>query len=136
MLEQPLRGLTILLTLLLGSAPAGAQEVRTAPAEQSSQAYERLVEEGQRAEKSGRLDEALSKFQAALKLRPRSAALQTKIGGLHYNRREYAQALEHFEKALVMNPMDFYAAKFSGIAALRLNRSEMAIRLLEKAQSL
>jgi len=98
--------------------------------------YSSLIQRGQKAKEAGHWSEAVECFQQALQLQPGCSLIKTQLGGLFYEKREYAKALTYFEEAFASNSQDVYAAKFGGISAYWLNRYEEAVRLLNRAKAL
>jgi tetratricopeptide (TPR) repeat protein len=98
--------------------------------------YSSLIQRGQKAKETGHWSEAVESFQQARQLQPNCSLLNTQLGGLYYNNREYAKALTYFKEALATNAQDFYAAKFGGSSAYWLNRYGEAIRLLDRAKAI
>ncbi len=95
--------------------------------------YDQLVEQGKKAEAQGNADEAITRFEEALKSRPQSAFLQTKLAALYFNRKDFDRTLEYCDRLLAANPRDSAAAKLAGMASYRLNRFEPAAKYLQQA---
>ena len=77
-------------------------------------------------------------FHRALELDPNSAPGWRRLGGLHLHRFEPAEAIEAFERALRLSPLDpmsFYARFGIGDAHLIEGRLEEALRLYQQALS-
>lgn len=77
-------------------------------------------------------------FRKALALDPNSAPGWRRLGGLHIHRFETAEAIEAFERALRLSPLDpmsFYARQGIGEAHLIAGRLEEALRFTQLALS-
>lgn len=85
---------------------------------------------------SGKLVEAVSEYQAALKLNPNLSEAHSNLGLIFNQQHNYAQALSEFRKALAINPRD--AITYNGIgAALRAQKDLLgAIKNWQTAVSL
>ncbi len=95
--------------------------------------YERLVQQGKEAEETGNWDRAIGSFEEALRLKPKSGFLQTKVAALYFNRKDYQRTLDYCNGALASDPRNPDAAKLAGKAAYALNKFDVAIRYFEKA---
>jgi len=95
--------------------------------------YERLVRRGKEAEATRDWNQAVGSFEEALRLRPKSISLQTKVAALYFDRKNYEKTLDHCTRALASDPENGDAAKLAGMAAYRLNKFDVARRYLEKA---
>lgn len=77
-------------------------------------------------------------FRRVLELDPNSAPGWRRLGGLHIHRFEPAEAIEAFERALRLSPLDpmsFYARQGIGEAHLIAGRLEEALRFHQQALS-
>jgi Tfp pilus assembly protein PilF len=85
---------------------------------------------------SGKLVDAVSEYQAALKLNPNLSEAHSNLGLIFNQQHNYAQALSEFRKALAINPRD--AITYNGIgAALRAQKDLLgAIKNWQTAVSL
>lgn len=52
----------------------------------------------------GKYNEALTKFNEVLKVKPESAEASLRVGEIYVIKREYEKALEYFDRALFLNP--------------------------------
>ncbi len=129
----------LLVPLLCGLAvlqSAGFTARLFAQCASSDPNYNSLIQRGQKAKEAGHWTEAVQSFQQARQLQPACSLIKTQLGGLYYDRREYAKALTYFQEAFAGDSQDAYAAKFGGISAYWLNSYEEAIRLLNRAKAL
>src|SRR5207248_427773 len=55
--------------------------------------YERLVRRGKEAEATRDWNQAVGSFEEALRLRPKSISLQTKVAALYFDRKNYEKTL-------------------------------------------
>ena len=85
---------------------------------------------------SGKLVDAVSDYQSALKLNPNLSEAHSNLGLIYNQQHNYAQALSEFRKALAINPRD--AITYNGIgAALRAQKDLLgAIKNWQTAVSL
>lgn len=60
----------------------------------------------------GRWAEAVEDFELSLRVNPENAAAEFSIGECYLKSRDYPQAKEHFEKALIIDPTDKLAKDF------------------------
>lgn len=85
---------------------------------------------------SGRYDEALAEFEAALRVNPGSAMAYNKIGVIYAEKRELARAEQAFRKAIDCDQK--YAPAYSNLGNIFLERGELdrAIAAYEEAIAL
>jgi tetratricopeptide (TPR) repeat protein len=95
--------------------------------------FSQLVQQGKDAEAAGNLDEAIARYQEALKISPSSPLPQTKLAAIYFNRKDFEQALAYCEHVLAANPRDATAAGLAGMAAYQLNRYTPAAKYLQTA---
>ena len=76
----------------------------------SSDAAERLIAEGNRAEDAGKLPEACALYREALRLAPQSARAHLNLGIALQALGDHAGAVARYEQALVLDPANAYAA--------------------------
>jgi Flp pilus assembly protein TadD len=94
------------------------------------------VERGMAYLENGRYDQALSEFNAALKLKPNDAALLNYRGVAYRCKGMDEQAMQDFNKAIQVDPK--YARAYRDRAMIYFDRSEFdkSVEDLDKAQSL
>jgi hypothetical protein len=109
------------LLLLLAAGDAAA-----------SPGYDALVELGVAQGRDGRLDEAQRTLDRAVALDPRAAAAWRERGGLHFLRREYAEAARDFRRAWRLE-RDAYSTRMLGNALHLLGRHEDALEAWNRA---
>ncbi|HEV2382891.1 MAG TPA: tetratricopeptide repeat protein [Terriglobia bacterium] len=95
--------------------------------------YEQLVEQGKQAEAAGKGDEAIARYQEALKIKAGSPLLQTRLATIYFNRKDFEKTLDYCDRVLAANPRDPAAAKLAGMAAYQMNRFEQAAKYLRTA---
>lgn len=95
--------------------------------------YAQLVQQGKEAEAANDWDRALGHFQEALKLKPKSATLETRVAEIYLNRKDFEAAMNHCERALALEPQNPDAAKIAGLSAYALNKPDMAVQYFQKA---
>ena len=111
--------------LLLHGLAAGAA--------QAQHGYDQLVEQGKQAEAQGKPDEAIARYQDALKITAGSALPQTRLAAIYYSRKNFEKALEYSDRVLAVNPRDPAAAKLAGMAAYQMNQFDRAAKFLRIA---
>jgi tetratricopeptide (TPR) repeat protein len=95
--------------------------------------YNQLIEQGKQAEAAGNWDEALARYQEALKIGPSSPLLQTRLAEVYFSRKNFDKTLEYCDRVLAASPRDPAAAKLAGMAAYQMNRYEPAAKYLQTA---
>ncbi len=109
-----------LLLLMAGGDPGAALD------------YQGLVALGVAQGREGNLDEARRTLDRAVALDPRAPAAWRERGGLHFLRREYADAARDFRQALRLEP-DAYSARMLGNALHLAGRYEDALEAWNRA---
>lgn len=85
---------------------------------------------------SGKYDDALAEFEAALRIEPGSALVHNKMGVIYAERRDLARAEHEFRKAIECD--DKHAPAYSNLGNIFLERGELdrAIAAYEEAIAL
>lgn len=83
----------------------------------------------------GRLDQATAQLDKLAKLTPEPAGVERLRGIIFYEREQFAEAIEAFEKAEAQDPRDKESIEMRGVSLFRLGRIGEAIPLLEKART-
>jgi predicted O-linked N-acetylglucosamine transferase (SPINDLY family) len=99
----------------------------------SSDAAERLIAEGNRAEDAGKLAEACALYREALRLAPQSARAHLNLGIALQALGDHAGAVARYEQALVLDPANAYAAYNFGKLRYERGAPGEAERLLRRA---
>lgn len=81
----------------------------------------------------GRFDEAISEMEKAQQLDPRSPATRTDLGRAFYFARQPGLAIEHYRKALELDPGFLQAHYLLGLAQVQQGKPEEAIRQIQQA---
>jgi len=115
------------IALLILFAPARLAAAGTDPR------LDQLLQQGKDAEGVGNLDEALARYQEALKINPASPVTQSKLAAVYFQRKDYEQTLAYCDHMLAVNPHDADAAKLAGMAAYQSNRYAPAVKYLQTA---
>lgn len=84
----------------------------------------------------GRLNEALEYQQRAVQLEPLSLVINTNLGWITYQARDYEQAATHCQRALELQPTHVQALFYLGLVRIQQERFDDAITLLKKAWEL
>jgi tetratricopeptide (TPR) repeat protein len=82
--------------------------------------------------KSGKVDEALKEFRAAIDLDPTNFAPHFNVGHILFSRRHYAEALEAFREAGRLNPRDLDSLFEQGRCLHELKRYDEALAVADK----
>lgn len=111
-----------LLTLTLPLAP-----VSTAYAQETTpQTFNQYIERGNQMNALSRYDEALADYEQAIKLSPNLALPHLMVGTAHLRKKEYAQAIAAFDRALALDKSEFLAVMQRGKARKALGQEELA----------
>ena len=89
--------------------------------------------EGTEFSKQGKLEEAIKRFDEAIKINPRFELPWINKGLALYNLKDYKKALECFERAVEINPRFAGALMNKGRTLINLGRNEEALESLNKA---
>lgn len=84
----------------------------------------------------GRLNEALEYQKRAVQLEPLSLVINTNLGWITYQARDYEQAAAHCQRALELQPTHVQAIFYLGLVRIQQERFDEAITLLKKAWEL
>lgn len=115
-----------------GHTLAGAMGKRADPSDEAM----RLVDEGISIEQNGRLDDAMQRYEAAIRLDPSLARAHLCRGNILLELGDLDGAVEAYSTALAHNP-DYAAAHYNlGNAYVRSNRREAAQAAYRKAIAL
>src|SRR6201996_8783455 len=93
------------------------------------------VHAGVAAEKSGRLDSALTEFKKATELDPQLAAGFADLGGIYVEKRDYAAAIPPLRRAIELSPNLEAAHRLLGYALLAQGYATEAIPHLEQGHA-
>lgn len=122
-----------MLSRLRGPA---APESPESPLTAQTDAARLLVKQGNDLEDSGRLQEALAKYDQALATAPSFASAQVNRGNIFLAVKQPGFAAEAYQQAIALQP-DLAAAHFNlGNALVELNKTADAVRAYEKAAQL
>lgn len=92
-----------------------------------------LHEEAQRAEASGDLNTAASRYEEMLKLEPRLAPAYNNLGALRFKQGQFAQAADILSRGLKIDPNMSSASALLGLALYQMHDYEKARPRLEAA---
>ena len=134
----------LLVVLLLGSAAASAQSTRKVrPKPRSSQTktnaeteFERFVKLGDEARLSERLEEAISLYGEALKIKPKWPDGWWYVGAIFYQRDLYPQARDAFQNLVALEPERGPAWAMLGLCLFQTGEYERAAISLQRGRSL
>ena len=117
----------VLLQILFSAGP------RRIGAYTAEDRYEQLLEQGKQAEAAAKWDEAIARYQEALKIKAGSPLPLTRLATIYLNREDFDATLNYSDRVLATNPRDPTAAKLAGMAAFQMNRFEQAAKYLRVA---
>ena len=134
----------LVVVLLLGSAAASAQSTRKVrPKPRSSQTktnaeteFERFVKLGDEARLSERLEEAISLYGEALKIKPKWPDGWWYVGAIFYQRDLYPQARDAFQNLVALEPERGPAWAMLGLCLFQTGEYERAAISLQRGRSL
>ena len=92
-----------------------------------------LVNSGNVLRALGREDEAVRRYEEALRIEPKLVAARYNLGSLHLQANRFSQAVEQFEQALKIDPSYAAAHTSLGAALLLAGRTDEALRHYESA---
>ncbi len=93
----------------------------------SSKEAQALMQKGEKAFGSGKLNDALAFYQRALDQDPRNYHATLFIGDIHFNRGQYDDAITWFEKAASIQPHIETAHRYCGDAYAKTKRPQEAL---------
>ena len=108
---------------------------RKAP-QAASPTHRELMIEGNKLYRQGRFEEAIKRYQQALKLDPRNATLWTSIGDASFALELYAEAIHAYDQALMYAPRDRDIWMNKGAALEAMGRKSDANKCYQQAQLL
>lgn len=136
--------LLVLLAALLVATPAVGQSTRKArPKQRAPQAragaeseFDRFVKLADEARLGERLDEAISLYGQALKIKPKWAEGWWYIGAIFYQKDIYPPARDAFQNLVALEPERGPAWAMLGLCQFQTGELERAAMALERARSL
>jgi tetratricopeptide (TPR) repeat protein len=120
--------LLFLHLLLCGSASGQAN-----PATSS---FASLSHRAAKARDANRLDDAATLYAKALALRPKWTEGWWALGTIEYDQDHYAKAAQDFERLIALDPSNGTAHAMLGLCQFELNKDELALNNLWKAERL
>jgi tetratricopeptide (TPR) repeat protein len=119
-----------------GSSVGGAVTQSDNATAESSGEFDRLAKLANQAREAGRVDEAITVYQQALRLRPTWDEGWFYLGTLYYSVDRYQEALEAFRRLLTRQPRHGPTLAFLGLCEFELRDYERALNDLQMARSL
>lgn len=83
----------------------------------------------------GKVDEAITLLEQSARTEPTIPGLESQLGKAYYRKRDFQQAIIHFEKARQQQPRDGEITQLLGLSFYSLGQWAKAIPLLEEVQS-
>jgi tetratricopeptide (TPR) repeat protein len=137
--------LSLGLSLVLAGAPAvfgqtaarpAAQKPTAKPARATTKAsFDTLVARAEAARQAGHLDEAVSFYQQALKLKPEWPEGGWALGTALYELERFAEARDAFRRVLIRHPENGSTWAFKGLCEFRLKSYDAALADLTEART-
>ncbi len=93
--------------------------------------WQQHIERGNWAFQNGNFGEAITAYQAALAIKPKSSEVQRKIGEIHFQQRRYEKASTAFAAYLELEPRDTVVRNYLGYTYEKLNDYESAAQAYE-----
>jgi tetratricopeptide (TPR) repeat protein len=115
--------------------PAAAKSPARVPASGASE-FNALSKRARAAHEAQKLDEALSLYRGALRLRPRWSEGRFAVGTVLYDLDRYEEARAEFRQVLVQEPKSGAAWAFRGMCEFQLRNHEQALTDLQKGRLL
>ncbi len=134
----------LLMAALVVTTPVWAQSTRKAPPKQKApqsrpaaeSEFDRFVKLADEARVSERLDEAVSLYGQALKIKPKWPEGWWYIGAILYQKDQYAPARDAFQNVVALEPERGPAWAMLGLCQFQTGELERAAMALERARSL
>jgi tetratricopeptide (TPR) repeat protein len=114
--------------LLFEAQPTAAQRQESAPS------FATLSAQAQAARDADRLDEAAVLYRKALAIKPSWAEGWWSLGTIDYDRNEYREAAQSFEKLLALQPKSGTARAMLGLCQFELGMEDAALESLQEAR--
>lgn len=114
------------LFLVLGLLPAAGR----------ASSFDKLAADAEKAQDSGRLEEAVALYRKALALRPDWAKGWWSLGTSLYDRDDYAGAAVALQKAVALRPSAGIAFVMLGLSEAKIGRRKDALRHIEQGRKL
>lgn len=105
-------------------------------AQNKSSTFSQLAAAAKKANEDNRLDEAKTLYRRAVALRPRWKEGWWSLGTIEYDQDHYAKAAQNFERLIILDPSNGTAHAMLGLCQFELNRDELALKNLWKAEQL
>ncbi len=121
--------------MLLSAAPLLAQ-TDPAPRRAPASSFAALAARAAKAKQAGQLDEAVRLYRRAVAARPTWLEGRWALATLHYDRNEFAEAREQFDRIVKARPDDPQALALLGLCRAHLGDDEAALEALMKARKL
>ena len=119
-----------------GSSVKGTATQSQAPTAESPGEFDRLAKLANQAREAERVDEAITLYQQALRLRPTWDEGWWYLGTLYYSVDRHQEALEAFRRLLTRQPKHGPTLAFLGLCEFELRDYERALNDLQMARSL
>src|SRR5207249_3995839 len=128
-LRVPVAFLAFLVPLSGGQAPGGAPQIAATSSPQE------ILDRARQLMGQGKQDEAISLLEESVRREPKVAGLEAQLGKAYYQKRDFHQAVIHFEMAARQQPEDGETTQLLGLSFYSLGQWAKAIPYLEKVQS-
>lgn len=104
-----------------------------AVAAHANDATQELIQQGYELTAAGKLDEALTILQQAVAADPTSSLARTRLGGIRVLRQEYAESIEEFQQAIMLDQQN--SAAFIGMAVAYLHNGDYSLAKASLAEA-
>ena len=134
--KLPFVSLCVLLALLAFLVPVQAgQALGAAPQAPAVPPPKEIFSRAERLIVQGKLNEAIAILEESAQTEPKIPGIEFQLGKVYYRKRDFHQAVIHFEKALTQQAENEETTQLLGLCLYSLGEWTKAIPLLEKVQS-
>lgn len=127
--------IVVLLLLLSGCAilgPRQGEEKKIVdPLVERHEQWKKQIDRGNWAFQNGDFETAITAYQSALAVKPRSSEVQRKIGEIHFQQQHYEKAATAFAAYLKLQPQDTIVRNYLGYTYEKLNNYNSAAQEYE-----
>jgi len=121
---------------VLSAAAWAAGQAKPVVPPQTNEGFKVLEAKADAAREANRLADALLLYKKALALQPAWAEGWWSLGTIQYDRDTYAEAARSFHKVVALAPRNGTAYVMLGLSEFELGRDDVALKHLEKGESL
>jgi tetratricopeptide (TPR) repeat protein len=131
--KEDFRITAALLSYIVGELAITLALCGLLPCQTQDDSVQRLYAEAKSSEAAGNIQNAITKYEAILKLAPRLGAAYNNLGLLYFKQRDFEKAAHVLQKGLTVDPKMPSASALLGISLYQLGMYSEAEAPLEKA---